>query len=563
MKYKSSYRKYRPNKFDDVIGQQHITTTLKNAIEFDKIAHAYLFNGPRGTGKTSIAKIFAKKINCECSDDSCDACKIENEDTVSDIIEMDAASNNSVDEIRKIVESVTYTPMRFKYKVYIIDEVHMLSKSAFNALLKTLEEPPKHVKFILATTEINKIPLTIISRCQRFDFKKIQADDIVERLEMVVNIEKIEYEKDALIKIAKLSDGAMRDAFSLLDKVIMYEKVLSLENVNKSFNLINDEDNLKLFDYLYEGKSNKVISYFKQLCEMGIDELKFVIDFQFFIRDILIEVVNLDNLKYRQIVLIEMIKSLNELESRLIYTKNYKLLIEVFLLEICNINSSKQYELEKEKSTKDDSKIDLIINEHKNNSEQIVYETHIEQFDEHFEENNLDNNELNINYKNIKPVNVKVENSNDESINVKVKNVDSTNIKVSNLIILDILKNATVNEKKKIINIYPQLKQKLIDEQKHGLSKFFSETEVCAASNEGFVILGDKLYIDAYSKRKNEIEHVISEFMNSEKVIFLIIKSEWETKRLEFVNQLKTYDKKKGIYDHACSIFGEQIVTKI
>src|SRR5574344_1048297 len=227
MKYQALYRKYRPKTFDDVYGQQIVVQTLKNVIKNNKLTHAYLFVGPRGTGKTSIAKIFAKTINCLHPEDGlscekCDICISNNSNENVDIIEMDAASNNGVDEIREIRNHITLLPTVSKYKIYIIDEVHMLTTGAFNALLKTLEEPPSHTIFILATTEPHKIPLTILSRCQKFDFTRINNEDICKQVELVAKKENISIEEEAIKEIARLSDGGMRDALSLLDQVSAY-----------------------------------------------------------------------------------------------------------------------------------------------------------------------------------------------------------------------------------------------------------------------------------------------------------------------------------------------------
>ncbi|MCS3380764.1 DNA polymerase III subunit gamma/tau, partial [Bacillus velezensis] len=225
MGYQALYRVFRPQQFEDVVGQEHITKTLQNALLQKKFSHAYLFSGPRGTGKTSAAKIFAKAVNCEhapveepCNE--CAACKGITNGSISDVIEIDAASNNGVDEIRDIRDKVKFAPSAVTYKVYIIDEVHMLSIGAFNALLKTLEEPPAHCIFILATTEPHKIPLTIISRCQRFDFKRITSKAIVGRMKTIVDAEQLKVEEGALDIIASAADGGMRDALSLLDQAV-------------------------------------------------------------------------------------------------------------------------------------------------------------------------------------------------------------------------------------------------------------------------------------------------------------------------------------------------------
>ena len=225
MAYTALYRKFRPTTFSEMVGQEHITRTLRNQIIADRVGHAYLFNGGRGTGKTSSAKILARAINCLNPKDGepcneCEICKGALNGSLTDIVEMDAASNNSVEDIRSIREEVNFLPTKAKYRVYIIDEVHMLSPGAFNALLKTLEEPPEHVKFILATTEPQKLPATILSRCQRFDFKRISNEDIIKRLKIVCDESKIEITDGALNIIAVLSEGAMRDALSILERCI-------------------------------------------------------------------------------------------------------------------------------------------------------------------------------------------------------------------------------------------------------------------------------------------------------------------------------------------------------
>ena len=254
MSYMALYRKWRPDTFADVKGQDHIVTTLKNQIQADRIGHAYLFCGTRGTGKTTIAKIFAKAVNCEHPIDGspcneCASCKAANAAASMNIIEIDAASNNGVDNIRDIKEEVQYSPTEGRFKVYIIDEVHMLSIGAFNALLKTLEEPPSYVIFILATTEVHKIPITILSRCQRYDFKRISVDTIADRLTELMVAERIEVEDKAIRYIAKMADGAMRDALSLLDQCLSFYigQKLTYDNVLEVLGAVDTEVFSKLF----------------------------------------------------------------------------------------------------------------------------------------------------------------------------------------------------------------------------------------------------------------------------------------------------------------------------
>ena len=250
--YQALYRKWRPMSFDDVVSQPHITATLKNQIAAGKTAHAYLFTGSRGTGKTTCARIFAKTVNCLSPRDGepcleCEICKLADKGVLPDMIEIDAASNSRVDDIRELREGVNYTPEMCKYKVYIIDEVHMLSPGAFNALLKTMEEPPAHVKFILATTEVHKVPETTVSRCQHFDFHRIRTEDIVSRLEYIAQQENLSLHPDAANLIARLSDGGMRDALSLLDQCVAYSEDISLDTVSAAAGIAGRDH---LFDIL-------------------------------------------------------------------------------------------------------------------------------------------------------------------------------------------------------------------------------------------------------------------------------------------------------------------------
>lgn len=284
MAYQALYRKYRPSNFDEVVGQQPIIQTLKNAIVQNRIAHAYLFCGPRGTGKTSIAKIFAKMLNCEDESNKpcgkCTNCKMVQNGSHPDIIEIDAASNNGVDEVRNLIDKVKYAPMQGKYKVYIIDEVHMMTAGAFNALLKTIEEPPAHVVFILATTEPNKVIPTIISRCQRFDFNKVSQKDIEKRLSIVCKEEKIEIDPEAISLIAQLADGGMRDSLSILDQCIAYcSSNITVDNVREIYGVLTTSDTGKLFEHLYAHEVDALIQQIQECSDKGMDLKRLTSDF--------------------------------------------------------------------------------------------------------------------------------------------------------------------------------------------------------------------------------------------------------------------------------------------
>lgn len=283
MAYKALYRTYRPSSFDEVYGQKHIVQTLQHAVEQNKIAHAYLFCGPRGTGKTSIAKIFAKTINCTNEDHKpcmeCENCLAVQNGNHPDIIEIDAASNNGVEEVRTLIEKVKYAPLKGKYKVYIIDEVHMMSTGAFNALLKTIEEPPEHVIFILATTEPHKVLPTIISRCQRFDFTKIARNEIENRLRDVLNAEHLKCEEEVIRIIAQLADGGMRDALSILDQCIAYaQDDIKVHHINEIYGITTITEKIEILDAIIDKEAVQLLNLIDKLIEKGIDIKRLTVD---------------------------------------------------------------------------------------------------------------------------------------------------------------------------------------------------------------------------------------------------------------------------------------------
>ena len=361
MAYQALYRKWRPSNFDEVRGQDHIVTTLKNQIEMNRIGHAYLFCGTRGTGKTSIAKIFAKAVNCEhpvngspCNE--CAMCRAVNEQRSMNVIEIDAASNNGVDNIREIREEVAYSPSEGKYKVYIIDEVHMLSIGAFNALLKTLEEPPSYVIFILATTEAHKIPITILSRCQRYDFRRISTGTIAGRLRELADAEGIDAEDAALAYVARMADGSMRDALSLLDQCNAFYigQKLKYENVLDVLGAVDTSVFGSLLKSICSQDVSGVIHLIDEIVMQGRDLTQFVVDFTWYLRNLLmvqssgdltdlveasaeqLEVMRQEASGIDASVLMRYIRIFSDLSGQVRYSTQKRVLVEVALIKLCH-----------------------------------------------------------------------------------------------------------------------------------------------------------------------------------------------------------------------------------
>jgi DNA polymerase III, subunit gamma and tau len=370
MSYTALYRKFRPSTFEDVKGQEHIVSTLTNQVKANRLSHAYLFCGTRGTGKTSVAKILAKTVNCENPQEGnpcgiCDTCQGIQQGTLLNVIEIDAASNNGVDNIRSIREEVEYRPADGKYKVYIIDEVHMLSIGAFNALLKTLEEPPEYVIFILATTEVHKIPITILSRCQRYDFKRITIDTIANRLLDLMKEENQEVEDRAIRYIAKVADGSMRDALSLLDQCIAfyYKECLTYEKTLEILGAVDTSVFSKLVRALHKKEVVSVLSILEELIVQGRELVQLVTDLTWYLRNLLLvkssenveEVIDVSKENLAQLqeeakemdydVLIRYIRICSELSGALKYATQKRVMLEIAFIKMC------KPEMEVEKDT--------------------------------------------------------------------------------------------------------------------------------------------------------------------------------------------------------------------
>lgn len=380
MSYTALYRKFRPDTFADVKGQDHIVTTLKNQIRANRIGHAYLFTGTRGTGKTTVAKIFARTVNCEnpTEDGPCGECAICRAIAAGasmNVIEIDAASNNGVDNIREIVEEVSYSPAEGKYKVYIIDEVHMLSIGAFNALLKTLEEPPSYVIFILATTEVHKLPITILSRCQRYDFKRISIDTITARMQQLTETEQVKVEEKALRYIAKVADGSMRDALSLLDQCIAFHlgNELTYDKVLDVLGAVDTEVFSRLLRHVLEQDVLGCVQLLEEIVMQGRELTQFVTDFTWYLRNLMLvqssdnleDVIdmssdNLARLKEEAGMMdmnsiIRYIRIFSELSGQIRYASQKRILVEIALIKLCrpSMETSQEALLERIRDVED------------------------------------------------------------------------------------------------------------------------------------------------------------------------------------------------------------------
>lgn len=524
--YQALYRKYRPDKLSDVIGQKVIVNTLMNSIRNNKITHAYLFTGPRGTGKTSIAKAFAKLINCESPNDlipcdKCVSCTQTNAKQNTDIIEIDAASNNGVDEIREIRNKVLLVPTYSKYKIYIIDEVHMLTTGAFNALLKTLEEPPEHVIFILATTEPHKIPSTILSRCQRFDFRKISDANIVDRLRYICEKEQVKIQDNALFEIANLSDGGMRDSISLLDQVISY--VDSGTEITE--NDVHDVSGTLNFDSMVEFASNilnknleNTLSLLKTYDENGINIKKFTEQLIKFFEEIILSketpnylnsIVNksekFGNFKNIEIeTILECIEILNDTLYKLSNTTNPKILLELSLIRIL--------EKIKQENVVDDVKIPIrkekkVILKENNN---IVSSVHKET-----------------------PNDIK---------QYKIKSYDIYN-KFKNQRINNTLANlnkAKITELKKLLET---LKPKILGSNYGKDVSLLLDAQIKAASNEGMILVfEEKSSSESFNENIPLIESIMkNELKNDIKMISTFL-DDWNVIKNEFNSKQKKYE---------------------
>ena len=514
MKYQALYRKYRPKTFDDVYGQQIVVQTLKNVIKNNKLTHAYLFVGPRGTGKTSIAKIFAKTINCLHPEDGlscekCDICISNNSNENVDIIEMDAASNNGVDEIREIRNHITLLPTVSKYKIYIIDEVHMLTTGAFNALLKTLEEPPEHIIFILATTEPHKIPLTIMSRCQSFEFKPIPVATIKERLKYICAQENINIDDKSLNLIAEESNGGLRDAVSMLDQLnayadgnIKYEDVLLLNG------RINDDEIEKFMTEMVNDDLNSVFTKIESWQEEGKNFIYICEDFIRFLRNELIKFKLENNSNIVNLIgenkTIEVIMILNKISNDMKISKDKKVLFDVSIINITNILKNKQM----------------------------------------FENDTYTSKNIRIENKTPEKVEIKEEKS--QTVEVPIKETKDYTL-YDELMSIRLNNTLSIADKKSKIeyeNAVENLKNDITDLNKLKIINLLDDTKITAGSKDGIILTtdSDNILHDLYDNMEL-LEESLESLLGKKVKVCILLGELWNKKRIIYVEKIKNKEK--------------------
>ena len=516
MSYQVLYRTYRPSKFDEVVGQEYIVKILKNTIKNKRIAHAYLFAGPRGTGKTTIAKLFAKAINCEDFNeeacDNCPSCLAFKENNHPDIIELDAASNNSVDDIREIIEQVPYSPIVGKYKVYIIDEVHMLSSSAFNALLKTLEEPPAHVVFILATTDPQKIIPTVLSRCQRYNFSKISNLNMEKKMVEILNKEHLQYEDKALDEVAMLAEGGMRDALSILEQILSYNNDgIFLEDVQRIFGLSTKEEKVELLIKIHNDLTGS-INLLRQMYDSGIDPKRLCVDLLEIIKESLIysddqNETLLNKLSKFDCMNILDVVSVNDLLSDISYLEealnkarsNQSFLTYLELAEVKMGGNSSKHAIKTKpaitqtvtKTVVGEPKVEAVVAEEVKEEPQVVVEEHV--VEETITEdipNGLESGELES------PVDIEY--------------------------LAALLLTANKNEKVSDSIIYNRLEMYKLDPDKRKFYELLKNTDLFASGKDVIIVTGPKLYIDNINatENRNELYRFFMEEFGLDKVIY-------------------------------------------
>ena len=541
MSYKALYRKYRPSTLDDVIGQDVVIKILKNSISNDMVGHAYLFSGPRGIGKTTIAKAFAKAVNClkqkdGTSCEKCENCKSINEEFNPDIIEIDAASNNGVDEIREIKNKINLVPNGLKYKVYIIDEVHMLSIGAFNALLKTLEEPPQHVIFILATTDPQKVPTTIISRCQCFEFHRISNANIFTRLKYISKEEKIKVNDDVLEKIAELSDGGLRDAIGMLDKLIAYSNSdIAMEDFEKVNGIVSNEQLESFIDNLHDKKVTEIIKFIDDIYNDGKDLIIFTQDLLKIAKNKIIGYY-LNNTDVDIDYLLGLSNLLNDILKDIKTVSNVKTILEIRFLTFINKDRIKP------------------------TSEETVETKEV------FVEKEMEKE---------KPVETK------EQVIEKPEESEPKK-EINKQIVNNCLATATKNSKQFVENKWNKLNDYALDSEVGATASFISDGIICAASdNEIIVAFAYDSMIERGYNLYDIIQKLLEKIYDKAYDIAFVTSNEWKQIKQEFIDnknkgviyEYKPLDKKEikkkettskksdSITDQAIELFGDNVVS--
>lgn len=544
--YHALYRKYRPVDFNSVVGQDSIIKTLKNSIKNHNFSHAYMFFGPRGTGKTTVSKIFARNINCLNSNDGiaceeCSACKVSFSKDCVDIIEIDAASNNGVDEIRDLKNKISLVPSELKYKVYIIDEVHMLSIGAFNALLKTLEEPPEHAIFILATTDPQKVPETIISRCQCFSFKRISDKAIVDRLKYVCSSEDIDVEEDVLENIALLSDGGLRDALGSLDKLVSYtENKITIDDFNEVNGVISSNDMDVFLSDILSGNIPNVLTSIAKFNDSGKNLIQIMSQLINFSRDIVVNYY-ISNKEYNFSIDVvqNFVNILNEKMFDIKKSGNTKIYIEMLLLKFINdyvnletkIVEKNNYVKEINKNVFVTNNNEVTVNEEKINNDNVVENNKDVNNDAVEEKNSMKDSNIEISYNK-----EEITEENFDNKNPKIINIDAImKIRVNNILAL-----ANKNLLRLEMNNFEVLRDYSFDQEIGYIICGILDGKLRAVSSDAIIIsyeydsnVKQNLYII------DKIEDVYNKITNSNKKIAIISDDYWEKVKQEYINDLR------------------------
>ena len=544
--YHALYRKYRPVDFNSVVGQDSIIKTLKNSIKNHNFSHAYMFFGPRGTGKTTVSKIFARNINCLNSNDGiaceeCSACKVSFSKDCVDIIEIDAASNNGVDEIRDLKNKISLVPSELKYKVYIIDEVHMLSIGAFNALLKTLEEPPEHAIFILATTDPQKVPETIISRCQCFSFKRISDKAIVDRLKYVCSSEDIDVEEDVLENIALLSDGGLRDALGSLDKLVSYtENKITIDDFNEVNGVISSNDMDVFLSDILSGNIPNVLTSIAKFNDSGKNLIQIMSQLINFSRDIVVNYY-ISNKEYNFSIDVvqNFVNILNEKMFDIKKSGNTKIYIEMLLLKFINdyvnlktkIVEKNNYVKEINKNTFVTNNNEVTVNEEKINNDNVVENNKYGNNDAVEEKSSMKDSNIEISYNK-----EEITEENFDNKNPKIINIDAImKIRVNNTLAL-----ANKNLLRLEMNNFEVLRDYSFDQEIGYIICGILDGKLRAVSSDAIIIsyeydsnVKQNLYII------DKIEDVYNKITNSNKKIAIISDDYWEKVKQEYINDLR------------------------